>query len=123
MALSSSLLAYQDCLDFMERAMDEERGARMYFRAESEAEHWRMRCNYARKLHRDQNKQVYEPGDKMYGMSEYDPLMFTIRQSPDGYWVYAKKMELDTTRVEPIPDEDYITEIHPEDISHPENHE
>ncbi len=122
MSLPSSLLAYEAQLQFMEMSMDEARGARMFFKAEKEAEHWRMRCNYARVLHRKENMQIHEPGDPLYGKSEYDVIVFTIRTSPDGFWVYAEKQVLDTSRVEPIPEEDYIQAIDTTQIFQLEDH-
>lgn len=86
--------------------MDEERGARMFFDKINEAEHFRMRANYARVLHRNENKKIHDPGTPLYGKSEYDVIVFTIKTSEDGFWVYAQKSVLDTSRVEPIPAED-----------------
>jgi hypothetical protein len=107
MSLPSSLLAYDPQLKFMEMAMDEERGTRMFFNKMTEAEHFRMRCNYARVLHRRENAKVHEEGTPLHGKSEYDVIVFTIRTSADGFWVYAQKAVLDTSRVEPIPEEEY----------------
>lgn len=101
MPLPNSIQAYQDCLDFMDKAMDDERGARMVFLTQDSAQRWRFRCNQARSLHRAQNKLVYEIGHKMYGCSEYDVLQFTIEEDSAGeWWIYARKMVLDTGRVE-----------------------
>ena len=101
MPLPSTIQAYQDCLDFMERAADDVRGARMVFPSHYDAQRWRFRCNQARKLHREQNRLVYELGHQMHGCSEYDPLQFTIVQDTAGeWWVYARKMVLDPGRVE-----------------------
>lgn len=116
MSLPNSFLAYEAQIQFMERAMDEARGARMFFLREAEAEHWRMRCNYARVLHRKENLTVHEPGTPLHGKSEYDVIVFTIRTSADGFWVYAEKQVLDTSRVEPIPEEDYAPPIEATEI-------
>lgn len=116
MSLPNSFLAYEAQIKFMEMAMDETRGARMFFKAENEAEHWRMRCNYARVLHRKENLIVHEPGTPLHGKSEYDVIVFTIRTSYDGFWVYAEKQVLDTSRVEPIPEEDYAPQIEAAEI-------
>ena len=107
MALSSSINAYTDCLEFLERSLDEARGARIWFHTEGEANHWRMRCNQARKLHREQNKRSHEVNTKMWGVSEYDPLVMTVREGSDEvWWVYAQKMELAANRVEAIPEDE-----------------
>lgn len=111
MSLPKSLLAYQPQLDFMERAMDEVRGCRMFFNTEPEAEHFRSRVHYARVLHREENKKIHEVGAQLHGKSEFDILVMTIRHSPDGVWVYAEKAVLDESRVEPIPEDDYAPSI------------
>lgn len=105
MALSNSILAYTDCKEFLERALDAERGVRIPFRLEREAEHWRMRCNQFRSLDRKANKQIHELGTPMHGQSEYDTITMTIKFSPDGYhWVYAQKRTV-PNGIEDIPDE------------------
>jgi hypothetical protein len=107
MSLPDSVLAYGDCKDFLERALEAERGARMIFRTSKDAEYWRMRCNQFRKLDRKQNRMVFEPGHKMHGHSEYDIITMTVKYSPDGYyWVYAQKMVLEPGRVEEIPEDE-----------------
>src|SRR5258708_10661161 len=101
MALSNAIMAYQDCKEFLERAIDEEEGARIPFRPEREAEYWRMRCNQFRSLDRRQNQMVFELGHKMHGQSEYDGLTMVIKQSQDGYvWVYAEKRVLEPGLIE-----------------------
>lgn len=101
MPLPDTIQAYQDCLDFMDKAIEDEVGARLPFPSKEQAEHWRMRCNQARTLDRRRNKLVFVPGDKMYGCSEYDPLQFTIHEDTEGWFhVYARIMKLDPGRVE-----------------------
>ena len=101
MSLPSTILAYQDCLDFMDKALDDDKGARVHFLTRDQAEVWRMRCNMARKLDRDQNRRIHEPGHQMHGCSVYDPMQFTIAEDTEGdWWVYARKMVLDPGRVE-----------------------
>ena len=107
MALSRSIQAYQDCLDFMEKCLEYPTGGRMWFRSDREAEFWRMRCNQARKLDREQNSRMHGPDDPRFGVSPFDTLMFVIKESSDGFhWVYGQRMILDTQKVEPIPDEE-----------------
>src|SRR5258706_4433955 len=101
MALSNSIMAYHDCKEFLERAVDDEKGARIPFRTEKEAEYWRMRCNQFRSLDRGQNRMIFDLGHKMYGQSEYDGLTMVIRHSSDGYyWVYAEKRTLEPGLIE-----------------------
>lgn len=102
MALSNSILAFQDCADFLEPAISDEKGARLFFKTQKEAEFFRMRCYQFRKLHRKQNMSVYPPDHKMYGQSEYDELMLTLYLTfeGDGYWLYARKTVLDPGKLE-----------------------
>jgi hypothetical protein len=107
MSLSESVLAYSDCKEFFERAMDTERGARIPFRTSKEAEYWRMRCNQFRKLDRRENMVIHEVGTKMYGRSEYDMLTMVIKESPEPlFWVYAEKRTLADGLVEDIPEDE-----------------
>jgi hypothetical protein len=123
MALSNSILAYADCSEFLERALDAERGARIPFLAETEARYWRMRCNQFRTLHREQNRQIHEIGTKMHGVSEYDELTMTIKQSSDGYfWVYAQKRTIRAGDIEEIPIEEAPLQITQDEIRMLEDH-
>lgn len=123
MSLSNSILAYMDCKEFLERALDAERGARIPFRTEKEAEYWRMRCNQFRVLDRRQSKTIFAPGHKMHGHSEYDGLTMTIKYSEDGYhWVYAQKRVIDPGQIEDITDDVPTLQITAEEVRMLENH-
>jgi hypothetical protein len=102
------MLSYTDCKDFLERALDADRGARIAFPQERQAEFFRMRCNQFRALDRKNNRIVFpDPGDKMHGQSEYDLLTMRIKFSPDGlYWVYAEKVTLKPEAIEDIPEDE-----------------
>lgn len=112
MSLSSSLMAYQDCLDFFEGVIDDPKGGRVYKGSFADAHHFRMRCNQARKLHRVQNLQIHEPGTKMYGHSEYDPLCLQIKVDTEGgHWVYAIKMKIEASEIELLSEIDDAPQI------------
>lgn len=65
------------------------------------ARHFRLRCNKARQLHREENKKIHAPNTKMYGSSEFDPLQLKLREDHDGeWWVYAERTMLDPASVE-----------------------
>jgi hypothetical protein len=103
MSLSTSILAYQDCKEFLERAVEDDKGARIPFRTEADANFWRMRCYQCRKLDREQNAMIYDLGHKMHGHSVYDELAMTIKFSGDGFsWVYAVKLRLEPGIVESL---------------------
>lgn len=109
MGLPSSLLSFEAEMEFLEQAMDSATGKRMFFRDQGYAESFRMRCYAARKLHRQENSKIHDPGTKMHGKSEYDPLRLTIKAAAaedQGWWVYARQNKLNLDRVEDIPEEE-----------------
>lgn len=104
MALSTSPLAYTDCREFLEQALSAPNGSRLPFRAETSAQHFRMRCNYFRVLDRKDNETIHEPGTPLHGKSEYDTLTLTVKWSPDEiWWVYAQQRTLPQGLIEDIP--------------------
>lgn len=111
MALSNSTMAYQDCREFLEKALDADHGSRIPFRDEGAAKYFQMRCNQFRTLDRVDSKLIYEIGHNLHGKSVYDVLTLTIKLSPDGFaWVYAQQRTLPEGLVEPIaPDDPAIT--------------
>lgn len=115
MAMSNSIIAYGDCKEFFEKAIEDPKGARRPFvgqYAEDHASRYRMRCHQFRKLDRQQNEEIYEIGHQMYGRSEYDLLTLTIKYSPDAVWVYAEKLMLDPGEIESLSE---VPEITPEE--------
>lgn len=106
MTLPSSLLSYSAQLEFMDLAMDSPTGKRMFFRDEKKAERFKMKCNYARVLHRREGMRIHDPDNVMWGKSEYDVLVFTNRVSPDGFWVYAQREIFNPEAVEDIPEDE-----------------
>ncbi len=101
MSISTSRLSYQDCYEFMDHAMEDDKGARIIFKSRDEATFYRMRCHTARVINRTDNRRIYEIGDPLYDASIYDKLTFRIKEDEDGkFWVYAEKTELDPGAVE-----------------------
>jgi len=101
MPLPTSLQSYGDCLDFFERVADDPKGGRLLLGTFEAANHFRLRCNKARQLHRDENRKVHAPDTPLHGASEYDPFQLKLREDTDGkWWVYAERMTLDPAKVE-----------------------
>jgi hypothetical protein len=101
MSLSNSLQSYADCLDFFEAVVDDPKGGRVFIGDHAKAHHFRMRCNQARQLHREQNKRIHDIGTKLYGASEYDPLALQLKMDTDGnWWVYAVRMSIDASQID-----------------------
>ena len=95
MSLSDSRLSYTDCYEAMDRALEDEKGIRVVVEDNNAATYYRMRLHQARKIDRRHNKSVYEPGDKLYGHSVYDVLIFRIREDIEGaWWVYMEQVTM-----------------------------
>lgn len=103
MSLSNSLLSYQDCLDAMDQALADDQGGRVRFPDREAALHFRSRCHYARKLHRDKNAQIYpDPEHPQHGSSHYDELVLKERPDGDGWYIYLVRMKVGSVAVEPL---------------------
>lgn len=107
MSLSTSILAYDDALQFLERALADPKGVRACFgQDEGKATHFRMRCHVGRNLSREQNAKIYEREDPLHGRSMFDVLTLRVVQDDDAgeWWVYA-------TRNEPPPIIESLSEL------------
>jgi hypothetical protein len=92
MPLPTSLQSYGDCLDFFERVVDDPKGGRVYMGPYAKAYDFRLRCNKARLLHREENRVAYAEGHKLHGTSEYDAFKLSLKQDTEGGWyVYAER--------------------------------
>lgn len=97
MPISSSPLAYADCYDAMYRALEDDRGVRLKVDTRGNAEFLRMRLNTARAINREENAKTYPKGEPLHGRSEFDKLMFRIKElrSKDGstrVYVYLEQV-------------------------------
>lgn len=93
MSLSTSLLSYSDCMKFMDKALEFSNGARLRLADEGKAIHFRMRCQQARSLDREQNKAIYEKSQFMHGRSQYDVLTFRLREEDGSHYIYAERTD------------------------------
>lgn len=101
MPLPNSLQSYGDCLDFFEKVVDDPKGGRVWIGSLADARQFRLRCNKARTLHREENKKTHAENMPLYGASEYDALQLRLREDYDGeWWVYAERTSLDPSAVE-----------------------
>lgn len=95
MSLSTSRLAYDDALQFLERALADPKGVRACFGTdEGAATHFRMRCHVGRNLDRQENAKLYvDKGHPLHGRSMYDVLTMRVLQDDDlgEWWVYATR--------------------------------
>lgn len=105
MPLPNSLQSYQDCLDFFEKVVDDQKGGRVFMGLHKDAYNFRIRCNKARTLHREENKKVHPENTPLYGTSEYDPFQLKLLEDTEGnWWVYAVRTQLDPSDVELLSD-------------------
>lgn len=109
MPVSSSLLSYSDCTALFDKALEDPKGAR-YQVADGDlgkSRYFAMRMHQARSLDRKENKGIYEPGDKLYGRSLYDPLIVQLKQDTEGkWWVYVVHTEIDEAEIESLSEGD-----------------
>lgn len=86
MTMPTSRLAYYDCYEILDKAIDSPRGIRLRFATEGAARHFRTRLHKARQINRLDNAETYDPSHALHGRSEYDPLTVKLRPNGEG-WV------------------------------------
>ena len=92
MTLPLSLAAYEDCTDYMQRAIDAEKGIRVKVPDHGSAMRLRSRLHMARSLDRKNNRDLLPEDDPLYGKSEFDPLVVRFEAEGDEEWVRIEKM-------------------------------
>lgn len=104
MAFNKSPLAFNDCRTVLDRALGAPNGIKIRFPTRGKAVIERSRLNYARVLDRKANKEVYNQGDPMYGLSPYDALELVIppKGAEDETVLYIKKRVADDLEIEEI---------------------
>ncbi len=109
MSLSTSRLAYTDCYELLDRAVEDTRGIRASVPTQAAATHLRMRIHQARAIDRSENAKTYAVDHPMHGRSPYDIFTVRIEESPACFWLYLDRFKVDIGVVEPIP-EDHLIE-------------
>ena len=90
--MSKSRLTYRAEYELMDKAMKEKNGSRAHIGSREAAKTYRLRLNMARQLDRKLNREAYPEGHLLHGSSEYDELVFTVRDDTDDeWWVYLEK--------------------------------
>lgn len=125
MTLSDSRLAYQDCLDAMDRALEDQKGARIPMPDYDAAQRFRARLHQARVLDRRANKRIYAEDHAMYGCSIYDEIVVRIKKTKTAVYIYLEKQSLVKEDIEALSEieEDKeevvqaVTQSKPEDIT------
>lgn len=122
MAMSNSRLAYSDCYELMEKALEDPKGIRIKFVSEEDAWLFRLRLHNARKIDRKENEENFEKGHMMYGKSPYDGLIMRLRQVENGsgaWWLRVEKLTIDGMEIENLSEILEVKEIRPPKIPIP----
>jgi len=105
MSLSNSRLAYTDCYELLDKALDEPRGIRVEVPDLNAATYLRMRIQHARAINRAENEKTFpDPADPLHGRSVYDIFVVRIEDAGDHAWVYLDKQKVELGKVESIPE-------------------
>ena len=102
MTLPTTLLAYQDCQELLDRALADDHGIRMKVDNYDAATHERSRIHYCRKLVREENCTIYEPGDPMYAKSVYDCVVVRIKNIAGEFYLYLERNDKIRGKVESL---------------------
>lgn len=117
MSLPKSIIAYKDCQEIYEKAMDSVNAGGQGIRVRQEsygaAVYLRMRMNQARAINRRDNAEIYAPGDPLYMASEWDALIVTIKTADDVHYLYVESNLLDVSNIEEIPESDEAKKASP----------
>ena len=95
--MSNSRLSYHSEFELMKKALAEDKGIRAPIGSREATMLYRLKLNKARALDRKLNKDIYEVGHILHGGSEFDELVFTVREDESGeWWVYLEKAMVPT---------------------------
>ena len=94
MTVTDARLAYRDCYEVMQKALDDPKGARIEFPSKGEAINYRLRLNKARALDRRLNREAYPLDHHMSGQSEFDVLRMKVIQAEETFFVYLEHQGL-----------------------------
>lgn len=73
-----SVNAFNDARELLDRALATPKGIKIACGSRQAATVLRARCNYFRKIDREENKKTYEEGHHLNGASAYDVLALRI---------------------------------------------
>lgn len=106
MSTPTSLLSYQDCLDYFDTALRYTEGCRIPVADINDAFNLRMRLNNCRKLHREANAQMYPEHNIMHGRSQYDAIVVKIKRQgvDDTLYVVLERIDISRRKVEGVGD-------------------
>lgn len=98
MTASPSRLAYADCQEVFDTALDDPLGIRIPFDSVGAAQNFRMRLHKFRMIDREDNARTYDRHHAMYGRSTYDVIRATIMDE-NGLWYLYLEPVVDASRL------------------------
>lgn len=110
---SSSRLAYQDCYDLLDRALENPRGIRVLMDGNINPSYMRARLHNARQVDRDDNAKTYPPEHVLFGRSTYDQLVIRIREADGKTWLYIERFLTNYLHIEELDNEVETVEVEP----------
>lgn len=106
MSISTSRQSYLDCYAYYDQALEEDRGIRIRVTSYDYACHLRQRLHMARKIRRDDNREIYpDPDHHLHGSSPYDVVVVKIKTEERGVFVVLEKIAM-LTQIESLPPEE-----------------
>ena len=95
MTFPSTRNSYTEEYSLLDRALAATHGIRQACESHGQARHLCSRLNYARQVDREENRNIYAPGDPNFGISPYDPLTIQMPREAEGkWWVYIKPRKI-----------------------------
>ena len=111
MAVSTSRLAFSDCFELLEKAINDEKGIRVKFASYDDAFNFRLRIHKARQIDRKDNEESYSEGHQLHGRSVYDGITCKIRSFDGGAWLRLEKLNARVFEVESLSEQPSIAEL------------
>lgn len=103
MSLPTSHLAYADCFEVLDAALEDTYGVRFPVDDQDKATHLRMRIHMARKIDRERNAELYpDPGHPLHGRSQYDKIVVRIKEDGNRLYIYLEQLESHADALEPL---------------------
>lgn len=120
MPITSSLLAYDDCMRFYTAAARDPKGVRLKLETLQQATYLRMRMHQCRTIIRKDNAKTYPSDHYLHGRSEWDRFVLSIVKADGVVYIYVKPIdsmnvvieslsnghEIDAPTVDPVPVEE-----------------
>lgn len=101
MPTSNSRLAFEDCYEILDIAIDDPNGARVKVMSHADAMMLRTRLHTARRIDRQENAKTYSDDHPLHGKSNYDRLVVRLKTLGGVQYVYVERVQR-PTGIEPL---------------------